>query len=97
MPIRNRSTTDNYTDTEVTFNPLPVVSFQISNNPARVQISVVTDAAPRGQNWIDKGRVLPGYWSMNQSDFGQFGGDRCNGVRFISDVSGSPAVVDVNN
>lgn len=99
MPLRNKSTTDIYTDTEISFQPATTITFQINNNPARVQINVPLDQQGgfRGENWVDKGTVQPGIWTLSAQDFQQVGGNKCTGVRFISDISGNPAIINVNN
>lgn len=96
MPLRNQTTTDIFTDTVATFPPINRVPVQVSNNPVQVEVNVISSSAPRGENWCSVQRLLPGFWNFTAADFARFGGDGCTGIRFKSDVSGSPGIVDVN-
>ena len=99
MPLRNASTTGNYADTELIFQPTIDVTFQVNNNPVRVQINVPQDQQGgfHGERWVDKGTVQPGIWHLGRDDFAQYGGTKCTGIRFVSDVVANSAVVNVNN
>lgn len=98
MPVRNRSTTNLYSDTEITFLPTTQVSFQVSNNPVQIEINVpMAQGSARADSWNWISRALPGFWTLGPSDFARYGGNACTGIRFKSDVSGFPGIVDVNN